>query len=69
MQEHYENRGTNNSFAGKYYCYNLVYYQQFETEWEAIQAEKEIKNWKREKKEELIAAFNPTWEFLNYLLE
>jgi putative endonuclease len=31
----------------------------------AIDREKEIKDWRREKKEELINSFNPEWKFLN----
>jgi putative endonuclease len=31
----------------------------------AILREKEIKKWRREKKERLIRDLNPDWEFLN----
>ena len=35
-------------------------------EWQkAIEREKELKGWKREKKLELIRNFNPNFEFLN----
>ncbi|WP_244228695.1 GIY-YIG nuclease family protein [Mucilaginibacter endophyticus] len=27
--QHLENKGTNKSFTGKYYCYHLVYYEHF----------------------------------------
>jgi len=33
--------------------------------WDAIAREKEIKGWKRNKKEQLITEMNPNWEFLN----
>jgi len=29
LKEHFDSRGTNTSFAGKYFCYNLVYYEKF----------------------------------------
>ena len=29
--EHYLNRGNAETFAGKYYCYNLVYYEYVDT--------------------------------------
>ncbi len=62
MFEHYENRGTKNSFAGKYYCYNLIWYEHFTDINSAIAREKEIKKWRREKKEILIAKTNPNWD-------
>src|SRR3979409_1680625 len=27
LMEHYANRGNTKTFAGKYYCYNLIYYE------------------------------------------
>lgn len=66
MKEHYENRGEVESFADRYYCFKLVYYEYFNTAWEAIEREKEIKKWRREKKDALIESVNPSWYFLNY---
>ncbi|QKJ29636.1 GIY-YIG nuclease family protein [Mucilaginibacter mali] len=63
--QHHENRGSKSSFAGKYYCYNLVYYEHFHHIEHAIAREKEIKKWRREKKIALIESFNPEWRFLN----
>lgn len=63
--QHHENRGNKNSFAGKYYCYNLVYYEHFSHIEYAIAREKEIKKWRREKKVALIESTNPDWRFLN----
>ena len=60
--EHHENRGNRKSFAGRYYCYNLIYFEQFSDINEAIMREKEIKGWRREKKELLIAKTNPNWD-------
>ncbi|MDB5029819.1 GIY-YIG nuclease family protein [Mucilaginibacter sp.] len=65
IQEHTENKGNKNSFAGKYYCYNLIYYEHFSDINFAIQREKEIKKWSRKKKMSLIESFNPEWKFLN----
>jgi putative endonuclease len=29
LAQHYENRGNNDTFAERYFCYNLVYTEQF----------------------------------------
>ena len=51
LAQHYFDSGNRRkSFAGKYNCYYLVYYEGFETPSEAIQREKEIKKWRREKR-------------------
>jgi len=63
--QHYENRGKKTSFAGKYYCYNLIYFEHFEDVEQAIDREKEIKRMNRAKKENLIATKNPKWNFYN----
>ena len=63
--EHYENRGKRKTYAGRYYCYKLVYYEHFQYIEEAIDREKQIKKWRREKKNILINKFNPGWKFLN----
>lgn len=66
LNEHFENRGDPETFAGKYYCYKLIYYEAYKTSQQAIEREKELKKWRREKKERLINNVNPDWEFLNY---
>jgi putative endonuclease len=65
LQEHFLLRGNPLSFAGKYYCFHLIYYEQFDQIEHAIEREKEIKGWKRDKKEKLIATINSQWKFLN----
>jgi putative endonuclease len=65
LYQHTENKGNSNSFAGKYYCYNLVYYEHFSHIEQAIAREKEIKKWRKEKKIALIETLNPEWRFLN----
>ena len=63
--QHYAERGKSRSFAGRYHCYFLVYDEKHDDVEYAIVREKEIKGWRREKKERLISSFNPTWRFLN----
>ena len=63
--EHWLNRGNGTSFAGRYYCYNLVHFETFTYIDVAIAREKEIKGWRREKKDKLINSTNPNWTFLN----
>ncbi len=65
IQEHYENRGKSDSFAGKYYCYNLVYWEHHPYVLNAIEREKELKGWIQVKKNTRIADLNPQWKFLN----
>lgn len=65
LYQHRENKGTTQSFTGKYYCYYLIYYEHFSHIEEAIAREKEIKKWRREKKVALINSMNPEWRFLN----
>jgi putative endonuclease len=63
--EHYWNKGLKKTFAGRYYCYFLLHYERFEAPTQAIEREKEIKDWNRKRKEDLINEFNPRWEILN----
>ena len=65
MFEHLENKGVNKTFAGKFYCYNLLYYEHFTNIEHAIEREKQIKKWSRKKKEYLINLTNPEWHSLN----
>ncbi len=53
------------SFAGKYNAYFLLYYEWFGQVTDAIAREKEIKGWRRSKKEALINSLNLGWRFLN----
>jgi len=65
LAEHYFNKGNPKTFAGKFYCYNLIYFEEFQYVNDAIAREKELKGWSRAKKERLIKAKNPDWMFLN----
>ena len=51
-------------FTAKYNLTKLVYYEICKDVKEAINREKQIKGWKREKKEKLIKGFNPDWKDL-----
>jgi putative endonuclease len=57
------------SFAGRYNCVYLVYFEHHGWVQHAIHREKEIKGWLRSKKIALIEEFNPHWKFLNDTLE
>ena len=46
-------------FTKKYNCVRLLYYESFSTPTEAIKREKQLKNWRREWKWNLIKAENP----------
>jgi putative endonuclease len=65
LKQHQENSGNPKSFAGRYNCFYLIYYERFTSPTHAIEREKEIKKWSRTKKETLINTFNPKWQFLN----
>ena len=51
-------------FTKKYNVDKLVYFDSTDDIREAIKREKEIKGWKRFKKDELIRKFNPDWRDL-----
>lgn len=70
LWQHKEESSTSKkTFAGKYNCYYLIYYEHFDFIEQAINREKEIKGWLRAKKETLINSRNPEWKFLNEELE
>jgi len=60
--EHKERKGE--GFAARYGCHRLVYWQSFDDVRKAIDREKELKGWRREKKITLIESGNPRWEDL-----
>ena len=53
-----------NSFTDKYNVDVLVHYEKYPSIEIAIEREKEIKKWRREKKDILINIQNPKWEEL-----
>ena len=59
LAEHRENKGKPETFAGRYYCYKLVYWERHTNVNHAIERESEIKLMSREEKEVLIKDLNP----------
>jgi putative endonuclease len=61
-----QNRGGyhENSFTDSYNLHLCVYYENHSTIVEAIAREKQIKKWRREKKNQLIQSTNPFWKDL-----
>ena len=56
VAEHKSGRGS--AFTAKYHCHKLVYYESFSDVEQAIGREKQLKGWKRERKEALIDSVN-----------
>lgn len=52
-------------FTKKYDCHKLVYYEHTTDVYAALTREKQIKKWRREKKEYLIRTINPGWKDLS----
>ena len=51
-------------FTKTYHVHKLVYYESFSDVEEAIAREKQLKGWRRARKDALIEGKNPTWEDL-----
>ncbi len=56
--------GKTEGFTRRYHCDRLVCFERFAKPSDAIAREKQLKGWRRQKKEELIAGQNPQWEDL-----
>ena len=56
-------------FTKRYHIHKLVYYEMTSDVYTAISREKQIKGWKREKKDELIQSKNPRWMDLGKLIQ
>ncbi len=70
LYQHAEDaKGAKKTFAGKYNCIWLVYFERHEYINHAIEREKEFKGWTKQKKINLINEFNPEWRFLNDEIE
>jgi len=52
------------SFTSKYRVHKLVYFEQTGDVRSAIEREKQIKSWKRSRKNQLVSSMNPKWEDL-----
>ncbi|TYA78547.1 GIY-YIG nuclease family protein [Seonamhaeicola marinus] len=62
MERHVE--GTGSVFSAKYKLKKLVYFEEFQFIEDAIKREKQLKNWRRDWKINLIESLNPNWENL-----
>jgi putative endonuclease len=60
----FHRNNTIKSFTKTYKVDWLVYYEQFDEARDAISREKEIKGWRREKKNNLVKTLNPKWRDL-----
>ena len=58
---HQHRSGDVSGFTERYNLNRLVYYEQYNDPRDAIAREKQLKRWRREKKETLIGKMNPTW--------
>jgi len=67
----HSNNNSKRSFTKRYKVDRLVYYESFDHPYDAISREKEIKRWRREKKNDLVRKLNPKWEDLGrrYILQ
>ncbi len=62
IYQHKHNFGSD--FTKKYNIHKLLYYEVFDRIWDAIKREKQIKNWRRDWKINLIRSLNPNLEDL-----
>ncbi|MBR4360840.1 MAG: GIY-YIG nuclease family protein [Clostridia bacterium] len=49
-------------FTKRYRIHKLVYYEEYDDVYAAIAREKQLKNWSRAKKNQLVETVNPEWE-------
>jgi putative endonuclease len=56
--------GIPGSFSERYHCAHLVYFEHYREVRDAIAREKQLKGWRRQKKNTLIATLNPQWDDL-----
>jgi len=62
----YEHRhGLVDGFTKKYNVHKLVYFEHTSDAYSAISREKQLKKWRREKKNALVASMNPQWKDLS----
>ena len=54
-------KGTVEGFTKKYNLKKLVYFEQTDDVYSAISREKQLKKWRREKKNNLVESLNPDW--------
>jgi putative endonuclease len=59
VAEHRSGKGS--EFTRRYRVHSLVHAEEYRYVEDAIAREKEIKGWRRSKKDQLVEATNPTW--------
>ena len=59
IAQHQESK--DGSFTGRYNVTTLVYAEDYQYVEDAIAREKQIKGWRRSKKDALVESVNPTW--------
>ena len=70
MKRIYKHRtGYGSIFSSKYKSYKLLYYEVFEDMMEAIKREKQLKNWRRDWKINLVKSKNPGFRDLSQTLK
>ncbi|HKJ46606.1 MAG TPA: GIY-YIG nuclease family protein [Balneolales bacterium] len=60
----YQHKEGKYGFTARYRLNKLVYYEWFDSIYDAITREKQIKSWSRKRKMELIESLNPDWNDL-----
>ena len=60
--------GQGSEFVKKYSVHHLVHVEEFSSARDAIAREKQLKNWRRDWKIQLIEKENPDWSDLSHLL-
>ena len=64
LKEH-QAHANPDSFTSRYNCTDLVYYEDYDNMELAIKREKQLKGWRREKKDNLIISKNPDLDTLD----
>ncbi|MEK7654758.1 MAG: GIY-YIG nuclease family protein [Pseudomonadota bacterium] len=62
VKQHREKK--NQGFTKRYHVNMLVYYEEFQYIYDALAREKQLKNWRRLWKLDLIEQYNPGWHDL-----
>ena len=68
VYEH-KNHLDKDSFTAKYKVSRLVYFEETTDVRSALEREKQIKSWNRERKTDLIMGMNPEWRDLYTMIE
>ena len=57
--------GAIDSFTKRYRVHKLVYFEEYHNPNDAISREKQLKGWRRSKKNALVETTNPSWSDLS----